>query len=272
MGKRVGKTNRRDRRLLYPHWDDSSPAGESWETVCFSVTPSRAVIRGTCTPAPISHWLNAAENLGRGEALVHCPAMRASYIHRENGLCAAGCRGSSRHRDKGAGSCKFSGSILKDRGQGTRVGAGSVCNTPPKHALEISKTSGSESLRNLRGWFSLSRQSPWDFSTEHSSLSLSKTETPLRMVGGSEDISPTPAPHLGHSRKARKARGRTRGRKEKRRQEARALNLNYLIKNILVKIVFSFINIYCGQVCVFFIYYEVFLTYRKVQPCKGSQI
>lgn len=97
---------------------------------CASELPhSRVGIWGICTPAAISHWLNAAGNLGRGEALVPWPAIQARNIPRENGFCAGGCRGSSRHRGKGTGSCKFSGSILKDRGQGIWVGADSVCNT-----------------------------------------------------------------------------------------------------------------------------------------------
>lgn len=69
---------------------------------------SRVGIWGICTPAPISHWLNAAGNLRRGEELVHWPAIQARHIPRENGFCAGGYRGRFRHRGKGTGSCKFS--------------------------------------------------------------------------------------------------------------------------------------------------------------------
>lgn len=167
MGKRVGKTSRRDRKLLYYHWDDVSPAGESWKTVCFRVTPLKGRDLGHLHTSSHQSLVECCWESQEGRGVGSSPSNTGQlYSQGEWFLCRGGCRGSSRHRGKGTGSCKFSGSILKDRGQ--RIGwVLTVSVTPSKHVLEIPKTSGSESLRNLRDWFSLSLQGLWDFSTEH---------------------------------------------------------------------------------------------------------
>lgn len=50
--------------------------------------------------------LRGTGRCGRGEVLVHCPAIWVSCVPEWNGFCGGGCKGSLWHRGEGTGSCK----------------------------------------------------------------------------------------------------------------------------------------------------------------------